>query len=165
MGGSGLSIRLDGGLVVLLESSYEIGCGLMKVSLLNRAVVLVGKVRCFAFVCAYALYESFLLADDFEHESLLPLQFFVVSREEAGDISEVAVDLEMKFDVCVGEVRFMTEDLKVVFVSSGVEKVGVFDHMLNSGRERRDESFCRFLLMGGGGRVGGEGSLSLLFEK
>ena len=63
----------DGGLIVLLESSYKIGCGLMKMSLFDRAVVMIGEACSFAFVCAYALYESFLFADDFEHESLLSL--------------------------------------------------------------------------------------------
>ena len=68
LGRRGLStvFSFDGGLIVLLESSYKIGRGLMKVSLFNRAVVVVGEARGFAFVCAYALYESFLFTDDLE---------------------------------------------------------------------------------------------------
>ena len=75
MGRSGLLIlfRSDRGLVVLLESPYKIGCGLMKMSLFDCAVVVVGEACGFAFVCAYALYESFLFADDFEYKSLLLL--------------------------------------------------------------------------------------------
>ena len=59
--------------VVLLESSYKIGRGLMKMSLFNHTVIMIGEACCFAFVCAYVLYEPFLFADDFECESLLPL--------------------------------------------------------------------------------------------
>ena len=89
----------------------------------------------------------------------------MISGEEVGEISKVAMDFEMKFDASVRSVCFIAEDFKIVFSLGGVEKVCVFDHMLNSGRERRYESFCRLLRMGGGGRVGGERSLSLSFEK
>ena len=134
-------------------------------SLFDRAIVVVSEACGFAFICAYALYESFLFTDDFEHEPLLLLQLFVVSGKEVGEISKVAMDFEVEFDSGIGEVCLMSESSEVVFASSGVEKVSVFDHMLYSGRERRYESFCRLLLMGGGGRVGGEGCLSLLFKK
>ena len=158
-------LSFDGGLIVLLESLYEIGRGLMKVSLFNRAVVVVGEARGFAFVRAYALYESFLFADDFEQESLLLLQLLVISGEEVGEVSKVSMDFEVEFDTGIRKVRLMSEGFEIVFSSSGVEKVRVFDHMLYSGRERRYESFCRLLPMGGGGRVGGEGCLPLLFKK
>ena len=167
MGRRGLSIvsLLIGGLVVLLESLYKVGRGLMQVSLFDCAVVVVGEACSFAFVRAYALYESFLLTDDFEHEPLLSLQFFVVGGKEVGEIPKVAMDFEVEFDTGIGKVGLMSESFEVVFTSSGVEKVRVFDHMLYSGRERRYESFCRLLLMGGGGRIGGEGCLSLLLKK
>ena len=139
--------------------------GLMKMFLFNCAVVVISEACCFVFVCAYALYESFLFADDFKHESLLSLQFFVVSGEEAIEVSEVTMDFEVKLDACVRLVSFMAEDFEVVLVLSGVEEVCVLNNVLNSGHERRYESFCRLLRMGGGGRVGGEGGLSLLFEK
>ena len=89
----------------------------------------------------------------------------MISGEEVGEISKVAMDFEMKFDASVRSVCFIAEDFEVVLVLGGVEEVCVLNNMLNSGHERRYESFCRLLRMGGGGRVGGEGGLSLLFEK
>ena len=43
------------------------------VPLFDCTVVVVGEACGFTLVGAYALYESFLLTDDFEHKSLLSL--------------------------------------------------------------------------------------------
>ena len=88
----------------------------------------------------------------------------MINGENAGEISEVTMDFEVEFNAGVGLVGFVAVFI-VIFTSGGVEKVCVFNNMLNSGHERRYESFCRLLWMGGGGCVGGEGSLSLLLEK